>query len=219
MVVEVPYQIVTGILMFGAFYYPVIGIQGSARQGLVLLFMIQLMLYASSFAQMTIAALPNALTAASIVTLLVLMSLTFCGVLQPPNELPGFWMFMYRVSPFTYWLAGIVSTILAGRPIECSEDETSTFNPPSGTTCGEYMAEYLKLAPGRLQNPEATQECQYCALVNADQFLANSKIYWGERWRNYGLVWAYVAFNIFIAVLSYYAFRVKKWNLGKKKRA
>ncbi|CAF3429996.1 unnamed protein product [Fusarium graminearum] len=218
-VVEVPYQIVTGILMFGAFYYPVIGIQGSARQGLVLLFMIQLMLYASSFAQMTIAALPNALTAASIVTLLVLMSLTFCGVLQPPNELPGFWMFMYRVSPFTYWLGGIVATILAGRPIDCSEDETSTFNPPSGTTCGEYMAEYLKLAPGRLQNPEATQECQYCALVNADQFLANSKIYWGERWRNYGLVWAYVAFNIFIAVLSYYAFRVKKWNLGKKKRA
>ncbi|GKU06352.1 atpase [Fusarium langsethiae] len=218
-VVEVPYQIFTGILMFAAFYYPVIGIQGSARQGLVLLFMIQLMLYASSFAQMTIAALPNALTASSIVTLLVLMSLTFCGVLQPPSSLPGFWMFMYRVSPFTYWLAGIVSTILAGRPIECSEDETSTFNPPSGQTCGEYMAAYLTQAPGKLQNPDATQECQYCSLVNADQFLAGSKIYWSERWRNYGLVWAYIAFNIFIAVLSYYIFRVKKWNLGKKKKA
>ncbi|RGP80689.1 atpase [Fusarium longipes] len=218
-IVEVPYQILTGILMFACFYYPVVGVQSSARQGLVLLFMIQLMLYASSFAQMTIAAFPDALTASAIVTLLVLMSLTFCGVLQPPSALPGFWTFMWRVSPFTYWVAGIVSTELAGRAIECSADETSIFNPPSGQTCGEYMADYLRQAPGQLQNPDATQQCQYCSLTNADQFLAGSEIYYSDRWRNFGIVWAYIAFNIFIAVASYYVFRVKKWSFGKKKKA
>ncbi|KAL7754992.1 hypothetical protein ACKLNR_014749 [Fusarium oxysporum f. sp. zingiberi] len=218
-IVEIPWQALTGILMYACFYYPVMGVQSSARQGLVLLFMIQLMLYASSFAQMTIAALPDALTASSIVTLLVLMSLTFCGVLQSPDALPGFWIFMYRVSPFTYWVAGIVSTELGGRLVECSRSEVSVFNPPSGQTCGDYMADYLKQAPGQLQNPDATSQCQYCSLSNADQFMAGNRIYYTERWRNFGIVWAYIGFNIFIAVTSYYLFRVKKWNLGKKKKA
>ncbi|KAF4339011.1 ATPase [Fusarium beomiforme] len=218
-VIEIPYQVLTGILMYACFYYPIMGVQSSARQGLVLLYMIQLMIYASSFAQMTIAALPDAQTASSIVTLLVLMSLTFCGVLQTPDALPGFWIFMYRVSPFTYWTGGIVSTELSGRAVECSRAETSIFSPPSGQTCGEYMAEYLRVAPGQLQNPDATSDCRYCSLTNADQFMAGNRIYYSERWRNFGIVWAFIAFNIFVAVASYYLFRVKKWNLGKKKKA
>ncbi|RSL81519.1 hypothetical protein CEP51_005778 [Fusarium floridanum] len=218
-IVEIPYQILTGILIFATFYYPIVGIQDSARQGLVLLFMIQLLLYASSFAQMTIAALPDALTASGIVTLLVLLSLTFCGVMQSPTALPGFWIFMYRVSPFTYWVAGIVSTQLAGRAVTCSAAETSIFNPPDNQTCGEYMADYLKMAPGQLQNPDAMENCSYCSLTNADQFMAGSNIYNSERWRNFGIVWVYIVFNIFVAVVSYYLFRVKKWNIGKKKKA
>lgn len=220
--VEIPYQIFTGILIYASFYYAVVGIQSSERQGLVLLFCIQLLIYASSFAQMTIAALHDAQTAGGIVTLLVMFSLVFCGVLQPPSALPGFWIFMYRASPFTYWTAGMVATQLHDRPVDCSTSETSVFSPPSGQTCGEYMQPYLTKAPGRLQNPQATQDCQYCSLRVADQYLAGSNIYWSERWRNFGIVWAYVVFNIFVAVVTYYLFRVKSWKLGsigsKKKR-
>lgn len=86
----------TGVLIFACFYYPVVGIQSSIRQGLVLLFVIQLFIYASSFAQMTIAPMPDAHTAASIVTLLTLMSIIFSGVLQTADALPGFWIFMVR---------------------------------------------------------------------------------------------------------------------------
>ncbi|CAH0055006.1 unnamed protein product [Clonostachys solani] len=217
-IVEIPYQIVTAVLIYACFYYPIIGIQSSARQGLVLLFCIQLLLYASSFAQMTIAALPNALTASSLVTLLVLMSLTFCGVLQTPTALPGFWIFMWRLSPFTYWISGIVSTQLHGRAIVCSEDETSIFNPPSRTTCEEYLKPFLEQAPGTLQNPSAREDCRYCPLRVADQYLAGSEIYYSERWRNYGIMWAYIIFNIFIAVVTYWMFRVKKWNFGSGKK-
>lgn len=213
-IVEVPYQILTGILTYASFYYAVIGVQSSARQGLVLLFCIQFMLYAGSFAQMTIAALPDAETAASIVTLLLLLCLTFCGVLQTPSAFPGFWIFMYRVSPFTYWVSGIVSTQLHGRAIDCSESETSIFNPPTGMTCGDYMEAYLTAAPGVLQNPSDIESCRYCSLKVADQYIAESGIYYSQRWRNFGIMWAYVFFNIFIAVLSYWAFRVKKWNRG-----
>ncbi|KAF6803584.1 ABC multidrug transporter [Colletotrichum musicola] len=218
-VVEVPYQIVTGILIFACFYYPVVGIQSSARQGLVLLFAIQLFIYASSFAHMTIAAFPDALTASGVVTLLVLMSLTFCGVLQSPAALPGFWIFMYRVSPFTYWVAGIVSTQLHDRPVSCSASETSIFNPPANQTCGEYLSGYLETAPGRLQNPDAVEACRYCSLSNGDQYLAGSNIFYDERWRNFGIVWAFVVFNVFVAVVSYYLVRVKKWNSGAASKA
>ena len=213
-VVEIPYQIVTAILIFGSFYYAIIGIQSSIRQILVLLFCTQLLLYASSFAHMTIAAFPDAQTASAVVTLLVFMSLTFCGVLQTADSLPGFWIFMYRVSPFTYWISGIVSTQLHDRPVTCSSAETSIFDPPSGQTCGEYLQAFLSQAPGVLQNPEATESCQYCSLRVADQYLAGSSIYWNDRWRNFGIMWAYILFNIFVAVMTYYLFRVKKWDFS-----
>jgi ATP-binding cassette subfamily G (WHITE) protein 2 (PDR) len=217
-VVELPFQIMTGILLYACTYYPVIGVQSSARQGLVLLFCIQLLIYASSFAQMTIAALPDALTASSLVTLLVIMSITFCGVLQSPTALPGFWIFMYRLSPFTYWIGGMAATQLHGRAVICSPEETSIFNPPPGQTCESYLAPFLSLAPGALQNPEATSSCRYCILQNADQYLAGSNIYYEQRWRNFGILWAFILFNTFIAVLTYYIFRVFKWGGFKSKK-
>lgn len=213
-IVEIPYQIVAAILIWACFYYPVVGIQTSDRQGLVLLFVIQLFLYASSFAHMTIAAMPNAQTASSIVTVLVLMSILFNGVLQSPNALPGFWIFMYRVSPFTYWIAGIVATMLHGRQVECTELETQIFDPPSGQTCGAYLAPLASQAAGTLQNPDATSNCQYCAYKVADQFLAGSRIFWSQRWRNFGLMWVYIIFNIAMAVFVYYMFRVRKGGFG-----
>ncbi|OLN81927.1 ABC transporter CDR4-like protein 4 [Colletotrichum chlorophyti] len=215
-IVEIPYQIITGILIWACFYYPIIGIQSSVRQVLVLLLAVQLLIYASSFAHMTIAAFPDAQTASGVVTLLVLMSLTFCGVMQSPSALPGFWTFMYRVSPFTYWVAAIAATQLHGRAVTCSESETSIFSPPANQTCGEYLADYLQTAPGQLQNPDATDACRYCSLTNADQYLAGSNIVWDERWRNFGIVWAFIIFNIFVAVVSYYLVRVKKWDSNKK---
>lgn len=163
---------------------------------------------------MTVAIMKDAHTASSIVTVLTIMSIVFSGVLQTADALPGFWKFMYRVSPFTYWIGGIVATELHGRAIYCSSTETSVFDPPAGSTCGEYLAPLLSTAPGQLQNPNATSQCLYCPVSNADQLLAGSRIYWSERWRNFGVFWAYIVFDIFLATLLYYMFRVKKWNVN-----
>jgi ATP-binding cassette subfamily G (WHITE) protein 2 (PDR) len=103
-VVEIPYQIFLGIMVFASYYYPIYtrgGIPSSTRQGLILLLLIQFFVFASSFAHMLIAALPDAETAGNIGTLMFSLTLTFNGVFQPPNALPGFWIFMYRVSPLT----------------------------------------------------------------------------------------------------------------------
>ncbi|KAK4195378.1 hypothetical protein QBC40DRAFT_316509 [Triangularia verruculosa] len=92
-VVEIPYQILTGILS-------VVGAdQASSRQGLILLFIF----YASVLHTWhLITAMLDAHAAAGIVVLLTMMSTIFSGVLQTRITLPDFWVFMYYVSLFTY---------------------------------------------------------------------------------------------------------------------
>ena len=184
--------------------------------------MIQFFIYASTFAHMCIAAMPDAETAAAIVTLLFSLSLSFNGVFQAPSALPGFWIFMYRVSPFTYWIAAMAGTQVNGKPVACSSTELSVFPPPAGQSCGQYLAAFLTDAPGQLLNPTSTTSCQYCGLRTADQLVAGSNIYYSQRWRNFGVFWAYIIFNIAMAVLLYYVFRVldvKKISFRSKKGA
>lgn len=213
-IVEIPYQIVMGVLTYGSYYYAVVGVQDSERQGLVLLLCVQFFIYASTFAHMVIAAMPDTETASAVVVLLFAMSLTFCGVMQPKDALPGFWIFMYRVSPFTYWISAMASTQLHGRVVECSKAEMSVFDPPPGQTCSEYLKPFMSMAGGQLTNPDATADCNYCAINLADDFLSSVNIFWSERWRNFGIMWAYIVFNIFLATMLYYAFRVQKWSLS-----
>jgi ATP-binding cassette subfamily G (WHITE) protein 2 (PDR) len=98
--------------------------------------------------------------------------------------------------------------MVAGRQVYCSDREISVFEPPSGQTCGAYLSNYATAAGGVIQNPGATSACEYCSISNSDQFLASVSIYYSDRWRNFGILFAFIAFNIFIAVLSYWLFRV-----------
>lgn len=77
-------------------------------------------------------------------------------------------------------------------------------------TCGEYLGPYQQVAMGSIYNPEAMSDCQYCTIANADQFLASVSISYTTRWRDYGIGFAYIVFNICVAVLFYYLFRVRK---------
>lgn len=211
--VELPWQILLAICAWASFYFSVFGAdQSPERKGLILLFIIQFYIFASSFAQLVISALPDATLAAMFATLMFALCLIFNGVMQPPSALPGFWIFMNRVSPLTYYIGGISSTALHGRPIQCSDSELSVFNPPSGQTCFQYLEKYLEHAAGKLYNYNATESCQYCPLSSADQYLAGRDIAWTQRWRNYGIFWAYFGFNVLGCITLYYVFRVKKWS-------
>ncbi|KAF2004723.1 hypothetical protein P154DRAFT_426153, partial [Amniculicola lignicola CBS 123094] len=154
-----------------------------------------------------IAGLPDAETAGNIVTFVFSMTLVLNGVMQPPNALPGFWIFMYHVSPLTYWVAGVAGVAdvgLGGKPVNCTSNELAIFNPPSGQSCPAYIFSYATAAGGNLFNPEATTQCQYCPVSNSDQFLSFVAISYLHGWRNFGLVWAYICFRNFMAVVFYY---------------
>ncbi|PWY76774.1 ABC multidrug transporter [Aspergillus eucalypticola CBS 122712] len=207
---ELLYQIPLSICVWAIYYYPISDTtnQSSPRQGLVLLFFIQFFIYAISFALLTIS------TSTLITGICTFMALTFNGVMQPPHALPGFWMFMYRVSPFTYFVAGVTSTQLHGVAVNCSSAELAVFDPPSGQTCVEYLGDYLKTVPGRLMNPEAMTSCEYCPYSNADQFLAEREYRFDRRWMDFGVGWAFVGFNLGVAVLVYHVFWGRRWRLG-----
>ena len=104
--------------------------------------------------------------------------------------------------------------MLHDRSVTCSAEETLTFNPPQGMSCAQYLGPMMQQAEGVLQNPNATESCRYCAFSVADQYLVGVDIFWSERWRNWGIVWAYVVFDIAVAVLLYYVFRVR--GVGRK---
>jgi ABC-type multidrug transport system permease subunit len=136
---------------------------------------------------MVIAAIPEPPLAAMLAILMFGLSFLFSGIMQPPHALPGFWIFMWRVSPFTYYISGISSTALHGREVVCSQTEMSIFDPPAGQTCGQYMSDFLAAGVGTLYNPNATAGCEYCAMTTADQYLAVREIYYTNRWRDYGI--------------------------------
>ena len=124
---------------------------------------------------------------------------------------------MYRVSPLTYLVDGIAGTGMHARPVVCASNEFSRFAPPTGQTCGQYLSGYLQSVPGsagQLVDPDSTSQCEYCPLTVSDQFLAGATISYDLRWRNYGIGFSYITFNIFAAIALYYVFRVRHWSFA-----
>ncbi|EAU39208.1 predicted protein [Aspergillus terreus NIH2624] len=205
MLVEVPWQVGLGVCSWASFYFSVIGPdQSSQRRALVILFILQFYVYAASMAQLVVCDIGEPTLAAMLATLMFGLSFIFNGVMQPPSQLPRFWIFVYRISPFTYYVGGISGTALHGRPVQCNDQEMSVFDPPPGRSCREYLAPYLSKAGGQLYNP--------------NEYLSLREIYWGDRWRNYGIFWCYFVFNIFCAIALYYVFRVRMWNAQKGRK-
>lgn len=102
----------------------------------------------------------------------------------------------------------MIPTGVAMSPIDCSQKELVTFAPPSSQTCGEYMSEFLNTAGGYLVDPESITECEYCSASTTDELLSQFGLSYATRWRDFGLLWAYVLFNIVVAVGLYWLVRV-----------
>lgn len=132
------------------------------------------------------------------------------SVLAGPATLPGFWIFMYRVSPFTYLVEGMLVTGLANTNVVCSEIEYVTFQPPSGRTCGEYTEAFTSTIGGYVRNPEATSDCSFCQTNDTNKYLELLSSSYSHRWRDFGILWAFIIFNAFGALFFYWWARVPR---------
>ena len=172
-------------------------------------------MFTSAFTNLVITGIETVEEGANIANLLFSMCLVFCGVLASPDALPGFWIWMYRISPFTYLVDGILSTGLANTAVTCSNIEFLHFAPSNGSTCGEYLQDYISMAGGYLLNPEATTDCQFCSVRDTNSLLAGMNLSYKLRWRNFGIMWAFIIFNVCGAFLMYWWIRVSK-SKGKE---
>ncbi|OQU96073.1 hypothetical protein CLAIMM_02209 [Cladophialophora immunda] len=220
-VAEIPWNFAGAVLLFFCWYYP-IGLYRNAqptnaveeRGALMWLLILAFMMFTSTFAHMVIASIETAETGGHIANLMFSLCLTFCGVLATPKALPGFWIFMYRVSPFTYLVAAMLSTAVMDADVRCAENEYLRFNPPPGETCAQYMEPYMNVAGGYLLNGTSSAggnwSCNYCPIGKTNTFLASLYINPQDRWRNLGLLWVYIVFNVFGALFLYWLGRVPK---------
>ncbi|CEP24327.1 CDR4 [Cyberlindnera jadinii] len=216
---EVPWNILLGTLSFFVFYYPA-GFYHNAeptdrvnqRGAYAWFFTCMFFVYVGTFGQLCISPLEIADSAGQVATLSFTLCLTFCGVLVGPDALPGFWIFMYRVSPFTYYIDGFLSNALANAPVTCSTEEYKIVNPPmSNMTCADYLDPYLEAAgTGYLVNGEASSQCELCPMSSTNAFLTLISSKYSRRWRNVGIFFVYIGFDIVGAVFLYWLRRVPK---------
>ncbi|OJJ07745.1 hypothetical protein ASPVEDRAFT_178581 [Aspergillus versicolor CBS 583.65] len=216
--VELPWNTLMAVLIYFCWYYP-IGFYNNAKQdsavtergGLMFLLIWTFLLFTSTFAHMIIAGIELAETGGNVASLLFSLCLIFCGVLATKDDLPEFWVFMYRVSPFTYLVSAMLSTALSGADARCENVEYLILNPPQNQTCGDYLYPYIdSVQSGYVQNPMATSDCMLCTVSKTDLFLAAVGSDFDDAWRNFGLMWVYIAFNIVGAVFIYWIARVPK---------
>ncbi|KKY22769.1 putative abc [Phaeomoniella chlamydospora] len=216
--VELPWQTVMAALMYFTWYYPIglyenTGDSVHIRGFLMFLFIWTFLLWTSTMGHMLIAGIDLAETAANIGNLLFSLCLVFCGVLATPSQMPHFWIFMYRVSPLTYLVSGVLSVGLTDKAVTCSSTEILRFEPAlDNQTCGEYMSPYMSVAGGYLLDSSATTNCGYCSYSTTNTFLASISANYSDRWRNFGLLFVFIIFNIAMAVFIYWLARVPKKN-------
>jgi ABC-type multidrug transport system permease subunit len=141
-------------------------------------------------------------------------------ILVPPTGLPGFWKFMYRVSPLTYILEGLAIAGISGTTVACSAVEMlEVILPPDMGTCEEYMAAYIQSAGGYIANgSESSGYCLYCPVSDANMVLQSLGMGTEKMraWRNLGLMAVYVVFDVLAVFLIYWLARVPRKGIRSR---
>lgn len=89
--------------------------------------------------------------------------ISFCGVVVPYTLMQPFWKYwLYYLDPFRYLVGGLFGTVLWDVQVGCNTNEFTTFDPPSGQTCGEYMRDFLLNQTGYIENSNDSAGCLYC---------------------------------------------------------
>jgi ABC-type multidrug transport system permease subunit len=209
--VEIPYMCVAGALGFLPLYWTA-GLQTTALDGFYLYLMLTIFLMFSISFGLAIAAMLETMAQASIVTPIPNTFLfLFAGLLSPAAAMPYFWRsWMYPLDPYHYFLEGFISTLFNGMQVQCDDQDFIQYTPASGQNCGDYTKAYMSMAPGYLKDPSATDNCQYCQYSSGSDFLNSFQWSINNRWRNFGLMWAYYAFNVMVFVVFVYINRKQK---------
>ncbi|KAK5134770.1 hypothetical protein LTR08_006145 [Meristemomyces frigidus] len=200
---EMPYSLLCAVAFFLPIYY-IPGFNPSAsRAGYNFLVVLITELFSVTLAQTISALTPSTFIAVLLNPFVIIVFALFCGVTIPKPQIPGFWRaWLYQLDPFTRLIAGLVSTELHGLKVVCKPDELNRFTSPPGQTCGEYMAAFFAAGgPGYIVD-NSTMSCGYCAYSVGDQFYEPIGISFDHRWRDFGILTAFIGSNLVLLFLG-----------------
>ena len=190
---EVPYLIICAVLYYVCWYYTVGFPSDSSRAGATFFVMLMYEFVYTGIGQFVAAYAPNEVFASLVNPLIIGILVSFCGVLVPYQQITEFWRYwMYYLNPFNYLMGSMLVFAIWGTDIECKAAEFARFNPPDGSTCGDYLATYLEQGLGvasNLVNPDAMSECKVCSYTKGEDYLRSlnlNEYYYG--WRDAAIV-------------------------------
>ncbi|KAJ5093924.1 CDR ABC transporter [Penicillium angulare] len=215
---ELPYSIVAGSIYFNCWYWGIGFPRDSFTSGYAWMMLMLFECFYVGFGQFIAAFSPNELFASLLVPAFFTFTTSFCGVVVPYIALPHFWQsWMYWLTPFHYFLEGLLGVVTQNIPIRCVEREEAHFSPPAGLTCEEYAKTYIETAGGYVREA-GDGMCAYCQFSTGDEFVssppkfiffkaneifltgslpqaASFNVFYAHKWRDYGVFCAYVVFN------------------------
>lgn len=215
---EIPYLIICAVLYFACWYYTVGFPHSSERSGATFFVMLMYEFVYTGIGQFVAAYAPNEVFASLVNPLIIGVLVSFCGVLVPYQQIEEFWRYwMYYLNPFNYLMGSMLVFAIWGTDIECNDSEFALFDPPNGSTCGEYLSDYLQQGLGaasNLVNPNATSECKVCSYTKGDDYLR------GLNLNEYYYGWRDAAIVVIFAISSYgLVFALMKLRTKASKKA
>jgi ATP-binding cassette subfamily G (WHITE) protein 2 (SNQ2) len=202
-VAEMPYSILCAVGFFLPLYYMPAFQSASSRAGYQFFMVLITELFSVTLGQMVAAITPSPFISALLNPFIIITFALFCGVAIPKPQIPKFWRaWLYQLDPFTRLIGGMVVTELHGREVVCTASELQHFTAPAGQTCGEYMSNFFERGGAGYIVNNATSACEYCAYKIGDQFYAALELDFDNRWRDLGILIAFIGSNLIFLFLS-----------------
>jgi ATP-binding cassette subfamily G (WHITE) protein 2 (SNQ2) len=214
-VAEIPIAIVGAVIYWVLWYWPAGLPSDSSTSGYVFLMTMLFFLFQASWGQWICAFAPSFTVISNVLPFFFVIFSLFNGVVRPYSQLSVFWRYwLYYLNPSTYWIGGVLAATLADQPIQCAPQEAAYFNPPPGTTCATYAADFIANATGYLTNPDSTTNCGYCPYSSGVDYMATLNIVPGDKWRDFGIFLAFCISNWALVYFFIYTVRIRGWSFG-----
>lgn len=80
---------------------------------------------------------------------------------------------MYRLTPFTYLIEGLLANAMGGQQVRCRQEEFLTVVPPAGQDCIAFLEPFTAAAPGYAE-VQANGDCGYCQVSRSHSAASDS---------------------------------------------
>ncbi|KAJ2099259.1 ATP-binding cassette transporter snq2 [Coemansia sp. S100] len=210
-VTEWPFAVVSNTLFFVCFYW-LVGLNSIGnRTGYFYISYILLGIFSLTLGQAIAAFSPNDVVASMLNPIFTSMMMLFSGVTITYSQMPLFWRrWMYWISPYHYFIEGVIVNDMHGTRINCKPNEFFSFTPGAGQSCNQFAGSWVGSTRGYLRDPAATGSCEYCIYRTGDEYYNTLSWSFGHRWRNFCILLGFTAFNIAFTVFMTRMYKVNK---------